>query len=221
MTNPAGVKTVALVERQEAEPEAGGLALVIERLAANPSVDVAKLEKIIDLQERVVAHQAKAAFDAAFVQMRPNIPVILERARTDKTTYAPLEDIIEAVAPILSHFGFSLSFETAWPGDQVIEVIGILTHQQGHERRSRFQAKADKSGSKNEIQALGSTVSYGKRYTTNDLLSIVTRGQDTDGYASQVRQDVKAPAGFESWRRSRAERRRGGAISGCSSCSNG
>jgi hypothetical protein len=39
----------------------------------------------------------------------------------------------------------------------------------------------DSSGGKNNIQGMGSSFSYGKRYTTTALLNIVTEGEDDDG----------------------------------------
>lgn len=188
------------VESQPAG-DVNGLALVIERLAANPQVDVAKLEKIIELQERVMAHQAVAAFNAAFAKMQGELPVIENKKKTHNGKYAPLEDILEPIRPILAKFGFALSHRSEWP--QVtpprVRIVGILTHEAGHSRESFFESEGDDSGNKTDIQQLGSTVSYGRRYTTKDLLGIVTRNEDTDGARTQVRPDVKAPQGFESW----------------------
>ena len=178
-----------------------GLAVVIERLAANPSVDVAKLEKIIDLQERILRHEAEAAFNAAFAAMQPEIPVIIEHQIGDggKWSYAPLEDIVAPLRPILARHGFSLSHETQWPDGKTIKVIGHLTHRNGHARRSEFQSQADNSGSKNTIQALGSSVAYGKRYTTKDLLCIVTKGEDDDGETSEKNKQPESPEGYDAW----------------------
>lgn len=203
--SPAAVRDMALIPVDEAPqieiPPAANLALVIERLAANPSVDVAKLEKIIELQERVLASQAKSAFAAAFSKMQGELPPIENRKKTNTGKYAPLEDIVEVVRPILSKWGFALSHRCEWPPTTPpkIRVIGILTHEAGHERESIFEAEADESGSKNDIQGLGSSNAYGRRYTTKDLLGVVTRNEDTDGARSQVRQEIKAPHGFYEW----------------------
>jgi hypothetical protein len=183
----------------QATDTATGLALVVERLAANPSVDVAKLEKIIELQERIMRYHAEAAFNVAFTAMQPEIPTIIERAKTDKTTYAPLEDIIDVVRPICARHGFSIAHRTEWPDDKSVKVFGILTHNQGHTRESEFKAMADQTGSKNAIQALASAVSYGKRYTTKDLLCIVTRGEDDDGASSEKSNAPAEPAGYDDW----------------------
>ena len=188
-----GVKDVALV------PAETGLVSVIERLAANPDVDVTKLEKIIELQERILRHQSEQAFNVAFSALQSDIPTIIEKASTDKATYAPLEDIIEPVRPVLSRHGFSLSFRTEWPDAKSVKVIGILTHREGHSRQSEFLSAADTSGSKNPIQALASAVSYGKRYTTKDLLCIVTRGEDDDAEKAGQKPTEPAPDGYEPW----------------------
>lgn len=174
------------------------LATVLQGLALNPTVPVDKLEKIIELHERVQATAAKAAFDEAFARMQADLPVIVEHKKGDsgKWSYAPLEDIVQAVRPILSRHGFSLSHATEWPEKTLVKVIGILSHKQGHERRSEFLSAADSSGSKNAVQALGSASSYGRRYTTNDLLNIVTRSEDDD--AKRTGQE-EAADGYDEW----------------------
>lgn len=174
-------------------------ALMLERLAKDPNVGVDKLERLIDMQERIMRFNAEAAFNAAFVKMQPKIPTIIERGATDKTTYAPLEDIIDVVRPILSEFGFTLSHRSEWPEKGMVKVVGILTHQEGHARTSEFLSQADQTGSKNGIQALGSAVQYGKRYTTKDLLCIVTRGQDDDAEKSEKGKQPEAPDGYDPW----------------------
>lgn len=181
------------------ESTSQGLALVIERLAANPAVDVAKLEKLIELQERILRHQAKAAFDDAFATMQGELPTIVEKGRTNNGTYATLEDIVEVVRPILTRHGFGISHETQWPGNGVVRIIAILTHRRGHEKRSVFESGADESGNKNDIQGLGSACSYGRRYSTLDVLNIVTRGLDNDGRGARPTNAPAAPKGFDAW----------------------
>lgn len=197
-----GEKQVALVDMPESEPVdklalrvEGPMLPMIERLAALPDFDVLKLEKLLDMQERIMDRNAEAAFNAAFVLMQSEIPTIIERAKTDKGKYAPREDIVDAVRPILKRHQFTLSFRTEFP-DKQINVVGILTHVAGHARESTFLCEADTSGSKNAIQARGSAVEYGRRYTTTDLLNITTRGGDNDGRTAGR---PEPPAGFDAW----------------------
>lgn len=170
----------------EVAPKDTGLASVIERLAARPEVDVAKLEKIIELQERILRYNAKSAFDAAFARMAPKIPEVNEKGQITvkgslRSTYAKLEDIHEAVKPILAEHGFAMRHRTEWPKDGIIRIVGILSHEEGHSEESAFEAPMDRSEYRTDIQSMGSTVSYGRRYTTLDLLNISTRAQDDDG----------------------------------------
>jgi hypothetical protein len=193
----------AVVERPALpEPESGELVSMIERLAANKDVDVAKLEKIIELKERVMAHDAKSAFDAAYSRMQPEIPAIDEKGQIKeregavRSRYAKLEDIQKAVKPILARYGFALRHRTEWPEKGIIRVVGILTHELGHAEESVFEAPLDKSQFRTDIQSQGSTVSYGRRYTTIDLLNIETRGLDDDGQKSGR---PMPPDGYDEW----------------------
>src|SRR5581483_8370196 len=55
------------------------------------------------------------------------------------------------------------------------------SHKDGHSRTASVPLALDTSGGKNNIQAMGSTTSYGRRYTMCMLLNIVTVGEDDDG----------------------------------------
>lgn len=181
----------------------GGVLSMIERLAANKDFDVDKLRELVALQERILNRNAEAAFNAAFAEMQPEIPEIDEHGRirnkdgSTRSTFAKLEDIAKVIKPILKRFGFSIRHRTEWPDEKpnIIRVVGILSHREGHSESSVFEAPADKSDYRTDIQSQGSTVSYGRRYTTCDLLNITTRGQDTDGQ----KQTPDAPDGFEAF----------------------
>lgn len=189
----SAVKDMTLVPKID-ETRDPALAM-IQQFASDPNFDVTKLEALMAMRERELKRLAEQEFNAAFSRMQPCIPTISEKGQTDKGTYAPREDIVEVVRPILAEFGFSLSFKTEWP-DGKIRVIGKLKHLAGHCEQSEFLSGADTSGSKNAVQAQGSTVEYGRRYTTHDLLNIVTRKQDDDGRKSGV---AAAPEGYADW----------------------
>lgn len=196
---------IADAERRSDENER---LLMFERLASNKDIDVEKLQRLIDMQERILAHDAESAFNAAFAEMQADIPEIDERGRilnregTVQSHYAKNEDIQKVLRPILKQHGFSLAFETQWPDKTTVKVLGILTHRDGHKRTSEFLAGADTSGSKNAIQALGSSISYGHRYTTCDLLNITSREpsqRDDDGERSEMHKQPASPDGYESF----------------------
>lgn len=164
------------------------LVRMLERLALSPDVPVDKLVTIVNLQERIIERNAKAAFDDAYAQMQPELPEIDEKGQIvgkDKqvrSRYAKYEDIQRETRPVLSKWHFALRHRTEWPLDKpgIIRIVGILSGY-GHSEESAFEAPMDKSEYRTDVQSQGSTVSYGRRYTTIDLLNIITKGVDNDG----------------------------------------
>lgn len=159
---------------------------VIARAAADPNVDVDKMERLLEMQERVMARNAKAAYDAALAELQPNLPVISQRGKIlnrnseVQSTYALWEDVNEAIRPLLAEHGFALSFKTGRTAD-LVTVTGILSHRSGHREETTVELPSDTSGSKNAVQAIGSSTSYGKRYAAFALLNITSKGEDDDG----------------------------------------
>lgn len=155
-------------------------------LARDASIDADKFAAIVQANYRQEDRAAEQAFVTAFLKMKPKLPIIDERGHIEyrdgrKGTYALNEDIQLVIEPILLAHGFMLTFETEHPSPNAIRVMGLLTHRKGHTRRSAFEAPADTSGGKTAPQGRGSIVSYGHRYTTLDLLNLITRNLDNDG----------------------------------------
>jgi hypothetical protein len=176
----------AVVQRAEPASEATALIQVIERAATNPNVDIDKMERLLQMQERILERNAKAAYTTALAEMLPKLPVITERGAIKtrdggiQSKYALWEDINEAIGPILASHGFALTFRTGSEAN-LIKVTGVLSHREGHSEETTISLPADTSGSKNAVQAVASSVSYGKRYTAGALLNITSRGEDDDG----------------------------------------
>lgn len=156
---------------------------VIERAATNPEVDIVKLEKLLDMHERIQGKNAEVAFNSAMAEMQSEIPSIAERGQGHNIKYATLEDIIDVVRPIMNKYGFAVSFEVDNKSN-FMTVTGVLMHRAGHSMRTSMTLPFDNSGSKNAVQAIGSSVSYGKRYVICAMLNIATRKEDDNGYAA-------------------------------------
>jgi hypothetical protein len=56
----------------------------------------------------------------------------------------------------------------------------------GHSESTSLTAAPDTSGSKNSIQAVGSTITYLERYTLLALTGLAAQGQDDDGQAMEA-----------------------------------
>lgn len=180
---------LAHVREQPVVTDSAAIIQVIERAARDPNVDVEKMERLYAMAEKAAARQAEQAFNAALAAMQPTLPVIEQKGKTDKAAYAKWEDINDAIRPMLHEHGFALSFRVNRT-DQMVSITGVLRHVAGHHDETTLDLPVDTSGSKNAVQAVGSSVSYGKRYTAIALLNITSRDpkdRDDDGQAAGMR----------------------------------
>lgn len=145
--------------------------------AVERGADITILEKLMGLQERWEANNARKAFDAAISAAKAEIPPIIKNAEGhNKMRYANFAAIASVVDPILSKHGLSYRFRTA-QGER-ISVTCILSHRDGHNEETTLSGPADTSGSKNAIQAIGSTLSYLQRYSLVQMLGLATAADD-------------------------------------------
>ena len=194
MTNLAVVEKSNEVQTLPSQASDFGqvIALKMLELASDPSFDVEKLEKLAELQAKEAHRQDEKEFSQDFANMQAEIPLVMEDGAGDGSKYATLEKIVATTRPILQKYGFSTSFETETTltgernvttksGDSVItagfvRVKAVLRHCTGVTTSTELLVPFDFSGSKktNSAQAMGSAVSYGKRYTLASLLNIAT-----------------------------------------------
>lgn len=190
-------------------PAPTNMLAIIYQAAANPAVDVAKMQALLDMQRQLETEQGRRAFTNAFIELQNELPIIRADgkieirekeaggARTGKiqqaTPYATFQAIIKAVKAPLRKNGFCLSFATEpSPDGTRIVVKGFLDHVDGHQRTTAFPLPAEVSGSKNNVQGWGSTLSYGKRYATIALLNIISgapEDADRDGATETEKSD--------------------------------
>lgn len=159
---------------------------VISRAAADPACDIDKMERLMAMHERMQAKDAEQKFNEALALLQSEIPTVFEGAQNKHTgnTYADLDDITRTVKPFMSKHGFSITFKVS-NNAAAVSVTGILLHSGGHREDTTLVLETDKGPGRNAVQALGSTVTYGKRYAMCSLLNITTGDKaDDDGAAS-------------------------------------
>lgn len=168
---------------------------VIADAARDKAVDAGKMKELLAMQTEVMARQAKTDFIAAFHNMQMELPVLSPKGQIEikdkvtqaiiqSTPYAKFADIMDVVKPILDRNGFILRFRTDGVADGRVVVVGILSHRNGYYEESTLTLPIDASGSKNNVQGIGSSTSYGKRYATIALLNLTSRAkpdEDDDG----------------------------------------
>jgi hypothetical protein len=176
----------AVVRSEQTTSTAVAVLDLISRAATDPACDIDKMERLLQMQERILDRNAKAAYADALARLQPKLPLIAERGGIkDKhgnvqSRYALWEDVVHTITPILAEEGFSLSFRTR-SDEKSVTVTGVLLHREGHSEQTDLTLPMDVSGSKNNVQGVGSSTSYGKRYTAAALLNLRTGGEDDDG----------------------------------------
>lgn len=200
MTTPE--KAVAPISDPEPQSPAvvhseqpGSLLAAIVGLARDPGVDVTKLDALLRMQERMEGQQAEREFTAAFGRLSAVLPRVKKNGTItlgkDKGSipFAKWEDIDKVIRPLLTGEGFALSFDSATrPGDGGgLIVTGTLMHRDGHKRTASVPLPLDTGPGRNNLQAMGSSLSYGKRYCAEMLLNIVREDEDDDGKLGGMR----------------------------------
>jgi len=152
--------------------------------AIDKGADLDKLEKLMQLQERWEANNARKAYHEAMTAFKSNPPEIEKDKKVSygQTHYnhASLSNVTNKINSALSDHGLSVSWTTKQEGNGVT-VTCRISHVLGHYEETSLTAELDTSGAKNKIQALGSTVSYLERYSVLALCGLATQEMDNDG----------------------------------------
>lgn len=159
------------------------------RMAVAQGADLDRLERLLALQERWEANEARKAFVQAMTEFKRNPPEILKTKLVQfldvKYMHATLGDVTAAVIEALARHDFSHRWDTQQPGDGRIVVHCIITHAKGHSETNTLMASPDVSGKKNAIQAIASAVTYLERYTLLSACGLATKDmEDDDGRVS-------------------------------------
>jgi len=162
-------------------------------VAVEKGHDVDQLGKLMDLQDRWERKEAEKAFNIAKTRVQSELPDITRNKKVEygntKYSYTTLSHLRACVQPVLEKHGFSYSWDINPDATQVVngEVVPViqvtctLKHELGHSESNTIPAYPDETGSKNSVQARGSTITYLQRYTFIGVLGITSADTDDDG----------------------------------------
>ena len=184
-------KTSKLVPIDKAAVDVTPLGIL--QIAVQQGANVDKLAKLLELHERWQANQARQAYNAAMAKFKQRPPKIIKNkhVKFDDTEYdhPTLDHVTEAITETLSAVGISHKWKMCQSPE--ISVTCVLTHEMGHSEETTLKASPDTSGSKNSIQAIGSTVTYLERYTLLAATGMAAAGTDNDGRLADEEQKPK------------------------------
>ncbi len=148
--------------------------------------NVNAFEKLLELKERIEQRDAEKQFAAAFAALQSEMPsieaskVVPDKYGNVKFRFAPYEQIMEQIRPLLLKYGFTVSFSMAFADNRVVQSC-TLQHVGGHSRTNQFMARTgDGPPGASPAQADGAASTYAKRFALCNALNIITE-IDTDG----------------------------------------
>tara|TARA_R110000772_G_C13145085_1_gene424397 strand:+ start:43 stop:579 length:537 start_codon:yes stop_codon:yes gene_type:complete len=124
----------------------------------------------------------------ALSQFQQEVPVIHQNTKGYNYTYADLKIVFDVIKPLLKKHG--LGFTQYLSGD---DLATILFHTESGERLDSFVTipKVQLKG-QNEFQALGSGITYLRRYSLSCLLCLITdKDADAAEEPTELKQKVK------------------------------
>lgn len=162
--------------------------------AVENNVDADQLEKLMDLQERYEANQARRAFAEAMARFQAKCPRI---AKTGKAkvrmksggeygyTFPKLDEILSTIQPHLDANGLSVAFSDFRIENHMLSLSCVVRHCGGHAEDFPFAVPVDEGMSINKMQQVGVSNSYCKRYALCNALNLVGTDLDNDGNLPQ------------------------------------
>lgn len=148
------------------------------------------IEKLMDLAERWDKNHARKAFEKAMAAAKAEIKPVQKTKRVhykskdkDKpdTDYVheTMADLARSVDEVLGKHGLSYRYQSRQDNGN-ITVTCIVTHEDGHFTETPLTAGRDEGAGKNNLQALGSALTYLQRYTLKIALGLAAY-EDDDG----------------------------------------
>lgn len=178
--NPPPESTLAV---KQPEPS---VALMLQKVIESgvTTENVSALEKLCDLYERMQAKDAERVFNAAFAKLQSEMPQIdatkpvPNKDGSVRYRFAPFEEIMKIVQPILTSNGFSVSFNSRFQDGRMIVICG-LRHVSGHSQSNEFAVRIGQGPpGASETQADGAAKTYAKRGALCDCLNLAIDHDD-------------------------------------------
>ena len=147
---------------------------MLMRAAQAPDVDAAKIRELWEIKREMDAAEARTAFYRAMKACQDEIRPIVKTSQNAQTgsKYAKLEAIDRLIRPIYQKHGFALMWNSPVfeaTNQNKVNVGCKVIHTAGHAEPFTLPGPLDIAGlkgnqNKTEMHALGSSLSYLKRY---------------------------------------------------------
>lgn len=183
------------VVKTEARPVdvVGGVQDIL-RLAVEKGLDVASMERIVALHERMSERQADAELAAAMAAFQAECPPIARTSQASITTrggsgygyrYAELDQIARTIRPILQKCGLSYTWDSEITDKGLLAAHCTVRHVGGGRTTATFSAPTEGSPSMSGAQKHASALTYARRQSLVQVLGLTTCDPDTDAASDE------------------------------------
>lgn len=151
------------------------LSLIDKLISAGPlnADSVGVMERLVNLDREVRRDNAERDFNAAFVALQADLPVIVaSTVIPNRGKYERFEDVMRQVGPLLTKHGFSVSFSMDFKDTRILETCH-LRHAAGHSQSNSFAVRSGKADSDTQADCKAATTA--KRNALLNCLNIVIR----------------------------------------------
>lgn len=163
--------------------------LTMLNMAVQQGANIESLRELMQLKREWEADEARKSYVIAMNAFKANPPEIFKDKHVEfgQTAYdhASLANVTQSIGQALAEHGLSHRWDVEQIEGGQIKVTCVITHEQGHSERVPLQSGPDQSGKKNNIQAVGSTVSYLQRYTLLSATGLATKEMDDDAMTAE------------------------------------
>jgi len=148
--------------------------------------NVAVMKEMLAMFERMDAKAAEKEFNASLARVqaycRGKIQATKPVPNNDGTVryrYAPLDEIMQTLQPVLNAEGMAVSFDVTYDNNRVFAICE-LSHKYGHKASKRYGVLLSAPPKASATQGDGSSITYAKRGAICNWFNIVA-GKDNDG----------------------------------------
>ena len=163
------------------------LLAMIERASRDPSIDLDRMERLIQMRNRDQDRAAEQAFNDAMNAVQDQLTPIARDSNNPQThsRYASYFAVDKVIRPVYVKHGFSLTFDTEDGAPEGHIRVAAYLSKGPHSRKYRYDSPAVTAGFKGtqmmtETHARASALTYAKRYLVGLIFNLST-GEDRDG----------------------------------------
>lgn len=162
-------------------------ALLTRAVEGNASVET--LERLFALAKDVREVQAREAWNEAMAEFQRRCPPIKKTKTAEivtakgfyKYSYAPLDEIVEIIRPLLGELGLSISWSSRVEPSRVIvscRIAHVLGYAENSGEISMPIPDASDRGGGNPAQRVGSALTYARRYSLLQVTGLAPEDDD-------------------------------------------